>query len=702
MNKLISLLTTSAIAMSIATPALAEREAEAEKEYIFEEITVSATRRDQTAQKVPVTLDVFTGFTLQKSGTVDIRNIFRSAPNVNYTQFRSTEPTLFIRGIGSVFNSMGIDRPVGFYVDDVYLGRAAGALSNLVAIERVEVLKGPQGTLFGRNTTGGAISYVTKNPSDELEYRASVGYGNYDDVRLQGYISGALAEGISANLSVGFHQRDGFSTNLTTGDELENEDAISLRAKVKISTGDTSELIISGDYFNRDAAGIARIPVVGGDGTLPAQLPIDPPRNHTHTPGFGSGAAELETWGITSHFSAETGLGEVTWINSYRRMRAFEFQELFADLPGLTQSFINHMPESRQFSSEFRLSGTAGDLDWIVGSFFYFEDVDDQGDQTRFTRSYNSEISNDSFALFVDGIYSVTEQFRIGGGLRLTYDKREMEWRACTCAVEADQDVADFTGDWTRLTGRLLVEYDVSEDIYAFASYTRGYKAGGFNSQATAANLIRVIDPETVDSFELGIKSDLFDNRVRFNLTGFWTKVKDVQISALEDEISGLVVTDNFGEVTTKGIEAEVKVAVTDWFQVDAAYGYTDAEYTRSAIVGGSDINGLRVNRVPENTFSGGANLNVPVGEGIELDGSMRWSWTGDIRTRLSDVPRQDIGSFSKLDANIGLVFDEGYEVRIWGQNLTDEIIVQHIAFGGPSGVLAPPRTYGITLTIQN
>ena len=669
---------------------------------LMEEITVSATRRDVTAQKVPVTLDVVTGAQLERSGTIDVRDIFRSAPNVNYTQFRSTEPTLFVRGIGSVFNSMGIDRPVGFYVDDVYLGRAAGALNELVALERVEVLKGPQGTLFGRNTTGGAISYITKNPSEETEYDISAGFGNYGDQRLKAYVTGELSDGLSANLAIGYHKRDGYAENLTTGDDLEDEDAISVRAKLRFDLGG-GDLIVGADYFERDAAGLARVPVTGGDGTQPPVPALSPPRDHTHTDGFGSGAAKLRTWGVNSTFTADVGFGDVTWITAYRNMNSFEFQELFADLPGLTQSFINHNPTSSQFSSELRFSGQTDSWDWIAGAFFFTEAVHDVGNQTRFTRSYDSRIDNDSIAVFFDGFYSLSDRARVGVGVRVTDDRRQMDWQACLCLDPLDQDKASFKGDWTEPTGRLLIEYDLNDDVYTFASYTRGYKAGGFNSQATSANLIRVIDPENVNALEAGLKGDFLDNRLRFNITAFWAKVEDVQISALEDEVTGLVVTDNFGEVTTQGIETELRFLPADWLQFSLAYGYTDAEYTGSAIVGGTDIKGLQVNRVPENTLSAGIDFDHQFDGGAYLNGRLAWAWTDEIRVRLSDVPRQDIGDWNKLDASVGFGRDGSpWEFRVWGQNLTDEDIIQHIAFGGPSGVYAPPRTYGLTITLRS
>ena len=688
----------------------------------LEEVVVSATRREGAgAQSVPISLNVFDGSQLARTGTIDVRDVFRSAPNINYTQFRSTEPTLYIRGIGAVFNSLGLDRPVGFYVDDVFIGRGAGALTDMVGLERVEVLRGPQGTLFGRNTTAGAIAYITKDPTDEFEYDLSAGYGNYDDIRLKAYVSGPISERVSGNIALGYHDRDGFATNFTTGQDLETENNITFRGKLRIDLGEDSELILTGDAYDRDAAGFSRVPYVNTvdgevfDGTAGIPL-VDPPRSHTQTPGYGDGAAQLTTYGIGATLKTVVFDDiDLTWINAYRSMEVNEEQLLFGDVPGLPQSFIFHSPSSTQFSSELRLNGMTDRFDWVAGVYAFFESIDDKGSQTRFVRNYNSDVETESIAVFVDAMYTLTDTVRIGGGLRITHEQKEMEQFFVDSAnVPGTFDVFSFDqsslprsflaldGTFTEPTWRATIEWTPTDDIYSYVTYTRGFKSGGFDTQENDIRSARVVEPELVDSVEVGAKTQLFDDRMRLNIAAYYIELREAQLSALLDEATGLVGTSNFGDLDSKGVEIEASGVLADWLQIDLNYGFTDAQFRSDIIVGGTNINALEVNRTPKHTASIGLQGSIALDNFI-IDYGTQYAYTDGVRTRLSNVPRQDLPEFTKWDANISIGPQSGkWEIAFWGQNLGDTEIINHIAFGGVSAVFGPPRTYGVTFSLRN
>ncbi|MGH8240836.1 MAG: TonB-dependent receptor, partial [Steroidobacteraceae bacterium] len=309
-----------------------------------------------------------------------------------------------------------------------------------------------------------------------------------------------------------------------------------------------------------------------------------------------------------------------------------------------------------------------------------------------------------SMAAFFDSLYSITDTVRIGGGVRLTHDKRSMTHVITPPTAVITRN--DFSESWTEPTGRAVIEWKAADQLFVYGSYNRGYKAGGYDTFARSPLGLGVINPETVDSFEVGFKSDWWNKRLRLNVAGFRTNIKDYQLSALVDPVLVISRATNAGDIQSTGFEAELSVRPTEWFGINAAYGDTDSKFDSDIIIdaAGTNLNGLYVPRTPKETYGLGVDFRVPVGGGT-LDGSASYTHRDEVFGEANNNLMQLIPRTNVLDANVGWLSSSGrWELRLWGRNLTDEDIILQIAAAGgaPSAVYAPPRSYGVTATLRN
>lgn len=682
------------------------------------DIVVTAQRREQNLQSVPASVSAVSGDTLDRAQITDVRQLLATTPNISYTQFRATEPTLYVRGIGPFLNTVGLERPTGFYVDDVYVGGSGvAALGTLLGLDRVEVLRGPQGTLFGRNVTAGVLHYITKDPTDQASGKISLGYGNYDALQGQVFANGALGTGVSANFAGSYNRRDGFSRNLTTGDELDNDDSFALRGKLKFDVGSGS-IILGADYFKRDANGTSRISIRNnGNGAPSAER-----RSGVQPVGvtaYGPGANKLDAWGVSAKFKSDLGFANLTAIGAYREYDARDFHVTQVRTDGsvafgvpasgisvTTDNFV----KQNQKTLELRIDNSSDTFDYVAGLFYLNEKVDGR---TIFRRSNNfgvslaastlsrAPISAESYAAFFDGIYHITPDLKFGGGLRYTKDKKSVSFSPVNLLTNTVFFTKSDKYSNGELTYRALIQYEPSNDLNLYGNYSRGYKSGGFDTEATAIAGTPALDPETVDSFEIGAKTQFFDRRVRLNLAAFTMKLKGYQISAL-DPLTLTTRSFNAGNLRSKGFELELLALVTEGLQVNVGYGYTKANYTSDITSAGVNINGFRVQRVPRNSLNIGASYEFDTDAGT-FDLRADYAYVDKMEGNERNQIQNQHPSFNTVNASIGFeTKDERWRFNVWGRNLTNELIVRQItsiSVNQVGAVFDAPRTYGLSAT---
>ncbi|WP_380875724.1 TonB-dependent receptor [Sphingomonas sp. DBB INV C78] len=604
----------------------------------IEDIVVTAQRRSESLQNVPIAVSAFTADQLRNQGVSNTLELGRFVPNLvsmNNTGI-GTANAFYLRGLGNTETIPTFDPPVGTYVDDIYLSRQNANNINLFDVERVEVLRGPQGTLFGRNTTGGAVNVILKEPGNEFGGFAELGYGRFDKKVARGSVDIPLADTFAIKVSGYWQNDDGYVKNVTTGQRLNDDDGWGARLGIR---GELSPSI----RWNGSYAHI----IANGENILNFQCnPADPTdcKGRFATTGIPSGKSSEDspfstlpitgrkknfllgnyttTDLVTSNFEFDvadhTTVSLITGYVSQDQTYALDFYDGRSG-----PSLANPIPPVRgyerggfailtdgqheQFSQEVKVNGRLADglIDYVAGAFYLVENNRTDFADT-FTLSPTTTLvladrllrnKTEALAGYAQVDVNVTEQLKLTAGIRYTDETKTLDVHdnRASCndgTLEATcLDTSNLVGPsglavpdklkaklWTP---RFAVNYKVTDDVLLFTSATRGFKSGGWNARATAANAFLPFGPEKVWSYEAGIKSDWFDNRVRANLTFFYADVSDLQTpSALVNPNgSATFITRNFADFTNKGIEAELTVVPVDGLHLYVNAGYQDAKY---------------------------------------------------------------------------------------------------------------------------
>ena len=609
------LLLLAGTAMIAARPAMAQDQqapveavaaaaAEPVDEVDTGEIVVTARRRDEALQDVPIAVTAYSGAELERRGATDITDVAATTPNVTLEVSRGTNSTLtaFIRGIGQQDPVGGFEQGVGIYLDDVYLNRPQGAVLDIYDVERIEVLRGPQGTLYGRNTIGGAIKYVTRRLSDEPEVsaRATVGtYGQLDGVVTASY---PLSDMVRIGASVARLTRDGFGKNFTTGKDNYNKDVKAGRVSLEIGPDESAFLRLSADYTKdlSDPRGGHRLipglqsgaPVL--DDEFDSLGGIDDPHQKVVSKGFAANG-QLQ-------IAAGLKLKSITAFRKDKSTTPIDFDALPAidlDVPGIYKN--------DQFSQEFQLEVDKGPLSGVVGAYYLNANADTTFDVRLFT-TFNSPIfggfsafsdghvDTKTWAIFGDFSYEFSDQFSASVGGRFTNDKRHATVLRQSFLGNGStvfgglgtpfptlplSITSDFEGNRTdkAFTPRVSVSFKPNEDHHFYASWSKGFKGGGFDPRGQSKSAFdadgdgdtdaadtfeyMTFEPEKVTSFELGWKASLLDKRVFTSLALFRANYKDMQIPASTPckDVNGLDsfcgLTSNAGKARIQGVEWE-------------------------------------------------------------------------------------------------------------------------------------------------
>jgi iron complex outermembrane receptor protein len=696
-----------ALASSFSVPAVV---AQSEQPSLsLEEVVVTARRRSESLQDVPIAVTALSGEALTLKGAADIAELAQSIPSVTLEPSRATNTTLtaFIRGVGQQDPLAGFEQGVALYIDDVYMARPQGALLDIYDVERIEVLRGPQGTLYGRNAVGGAIKYVTRRLGDEPELRLKANVGSYNQLDLVGTAAMPVTDTFRVGATVASLTRDGYGDNKFNGDEQYDKDLFAYRISAEFEPSDDILVRFAYDKSEDDSSPVA------GHRPFPGAVSGFPVLKDVHD--TQAGAADLpSTAGINGNneIEAEGFMLSVDWnLNERHTLRYIgayreDDTESVIDFDSLPVMDFDApvIYENEQTSHEFQWLYNSER--WNIVSGVYYLDAEAANDfdvvlgQIGPVTAYTGgTIETEAWSVFADVTYQLTDRLALSVGGRYTEDKRTADvfranylslgspafgvedafLLAVTSDYEADKTYTDFSP-------RVNLSYQINDDVTVYGGYSQGWKAGSFDPRG--ANFVTPqveegFDPETLDSYEIGLKSTWWEGRALTNVAVFYSDYQDMQIpgsvgfdsdgDGVNDSFVGTVT--NAGEAEISGIEVEGNFLFTENFSAQLALSFLDAEIKEWQF-NGEDVSD---NREIQNTPEEMAYIGFTYVTGL-LDGDLtlnaNWSYKGDITQFEAPVPVIDQDSYDMVNASIVWQSgDEHWLLGIHGKNLTDEEI---------------------------
>jgi iron complex outermembrane receptor protein len=690
---------------------------------VLEEVTVTAQKREQNLQDVPIAITVFDAETLRFNDIANLEEIAERTPNFVMTSVNPAEPNFYIRGIGTEgLNSNAAGDPsVVMFVDGVYVGRAGGSNLDMFDLERVEVLRGPQGTLFGKNAVGGLIHMVSARPSEEFDARLQATVGNLNRLDFRGMATGPISDSVSGKVAFSSRTRDGFVLNETTGTETHNENVQSVRGALLFKPNEDLDILISADITQQDQEGkprtnLCNVPTYAGprcEGINPDPLIVN---------AVTDGHLDREVWGALAQIDWQTGIGMLTSITAYREADV-DFEDAFFSNPiSSTQieSINRNVEESDQFTQEFRLASTAVDnrMNWVVGLYYLKENVTrvEMLDQ-RFAAlapflegqaAWPQDVTTKSTALFAQLDFAITEKLVLTVGGRQTWEEKDVLLGAKLISGGSpppwNQDYLVSTEeDWSEFTPKIVLDYSVNDNLMFYGSAANGFKSGGFQGTAsTPESAATPYDPETAWAYELGGKSQWLENQLRINVALFQIDHKDLQVSELIPACC--VVIGNAADAETKGVEIEFVLAPTPGLEFTGNYSYLKAEFTDFAEGASADNTGNTLPRSPKNSWYLAGDYNWSMGNFGSARIHVDWSYQDDIFFEASNTPNEVQEAYHLWNARLAFMDPENnWELTFWGKNLGNELIKTHIVAFPPYSqelvIYQPERTYGVSLT---
>jgi iron complex outermembrane recepter protein len=708
---------------AIATDAAAQ---DAPRQFAgLEEIVVTARRTAENVQSVPMTVNVLTADAIENKGLANFANVNGLVPNVVWSDSGggTYKNKLTIRGIFSGASDYGFDPGIGIYLDDVYVGAASGFNSALLDIDRIEVLKGPQGTLFGRNTTAGAISLHTRRPSVTESYtEANLRAGSYNLFEGRFMTSQPLSDTTALKFSGIYRDRDGYQRNAVSGRrDLNNDHYYGGRMQFLWAPSSDFDLLASADYYkNEDKQDILSCR------GAPFCTDVNPTRDSVYDDiaADNNTTSNRAMWSASLHatWRATPNL-EVASITAYRHLDAFIDQDQDFSPVEVTRSGID-MPKDWQLSQELRIAaGGDGPLRGVAGVYYFKEDREVSipfiikgpvvasfgGANADMVQLTSSQQQTSSWAVFGQGSWDVTSHLTGELGLRYTRDSKDFTYEQTENDVVATLPPslvnaiylipyprASGSDSWSETTGTASLTWSFTDEIRAYARYSRGYKSGGFQMTTNSAGLLptRPFGPEILDQYEIGLKTELLEHRLRVNLAAFQMKYDDIQVQITNDVTRQKFVT-NLGSAQSEGAELEFTAVVLDGWTIDGNVGRQRPKFTS----GPSDGKTLRY--APKTTASLSTNFDYPLWSGWR--GS--FSATGVYRASMFLNTSATFASpeVTTVNARLGFQQEHGpWGVYLWGDNLGDSrrfVDFVNALPTAPEGFhISTPRTYGVEL----
>lgn len=682
----------------------------------LEEVTVTAEKRKESLQDTPISIAAFSGEALETKQIASLADMTTLVPNLQISPHPNTGTTVraMIRGIGEPSAVQTRDNPVAVYIDGVYVGRGQGLASELAELERVEVLRGPQGTLYGRNATAGAINFITKAPQlGEFSGQQAFTVGRFDEFRSRTSINIPVGDTLAFDLAYVINKKHGFVQNLGAGSSrFGDTDRHGARGAMLWKPLDTFEARYTYDstWLEDTSLYVAAVPFYPAEGRLPRSgtsgaVPLRPGDSH------------VQGHNLTLNYEVAANL-TIRSISGYREVRDETNQ---AYNPAVVRPFLPlynfSTTDQRQFSEELQFIGDAfdGGLKY-VGGLYYFRESGDGLAQTTTLAARNPRLfdwMNKAYAVFGQATWTpgvLDKRLHLTLGARWSKDEREasvFETRIPNVGPTTVVINAAGASSFDDVSPSGTVQFDISPDINVFARIAKGYKTGGFNPTASSAAAFALgFDPETLVSYETGIKSEFLNRRIRFNATAFYSDYDDIQTNVFNPINTRIFDVINAGKAEIKGIEIDVTAMLLEGFIVSGSYGYVDPEFKKVVDLGGNDITpGFHFPHAPKNSFTLGADYKSPQTPVGIVDVSLGYGWQ-DKFFGVTTGGNIIADSYGLLNGRIGLsdvAGIEGLKIAVWGRNLTDETYyATHFAFGDVAvAMFGEPRTYGVDLSMR-
>ncbi|PCJ35442.1 MAG: TonB-dependent receptor [Alphaproteobacteria bacterium] len=736
----------------------------------IEEIVTTARKRTENLQEVPIAVSAFNKSMLNDRSIFNLQEMGRYVPNLDFSSGQINgggfNSQITIRGIGQTDFLVTTDPGVGTYVDGVYFARTMGGVMDLLDIERIEILRGPQGTLFGKNTIGGAVSITSSKPTGEFGGRAEVTIGKWNRIDARGNMDISIVEDkLAANVAVSSKNRDGYGVE-SDGSETGDENVAAARVQVDWKASDTMNILLAADVtrqrqghlptsflaFEPNAGLMGLYNAVGGITGLWEPYILDIPEDPFYSPGAGDNINNLDAWGVSATVDWASDQMDVKSITAYRELSAIWGGDMDGDPTRAINQALNDN-EQWQFSQEIQLSGDHMDdrLHWMVGAFYFRENAVDRnqvrfavplfaglealpgaiiplGDPTNPATPFAGGAGNpvnigfdieldvlndvdiESIAGFSHATFDITDRLNIFGGLRYTWESKNyfLSHRRINANVFAAGSPRTVEDSWSTLSPKAGLNFKATEDVMLYGSYSRGFKSGGFNGRPLLEAEVQSYDPEFVDSFEVGIKSVLFNNRLQVNLTGFYYNYSDIQLTAItQDAIGNLVITvTNAAKAKIKGLELEMQARPAPGLDLTVAIGYTDAGYSDIGTATGITLDS-KLPKTPEWTASAGIQYSIPLDDHGFLTFQGDWSYKGKTYSDVQNFESAAQDGYSLFNARISYrTSGDEWEVALFGKNLTDKRYLLNASdVSGGQGVTygwyARPREWGLSLSTQ-
>ncbi|MEM1380628.1 MAG: TonB-dependent receptor [Pseudomonadota bacterium] len=709
---LLSSAALSALCVAAAPAALAQDDDE-------DVVVVTAQRVEQSLQEVPAAVTNLSATDLEEAQVLNVSDLQYQVPNISIAAGTGTANSarIFLRGVGEDESRGAVDPAVGVYVDGIYIGRQVGALFDLVDLERIEVLRGPQGTLYGRNTNGGAIKLISKRPEMENggEFRTILGNEGRVDLRATGNL--ALSDNTAIRVTGFSRQRDGFWEFNPTGPVFEDNGGefgelkvSAIRASLLHNFSDDWRILIQGDYTNDQSDPIpdSAAPPNDADNNV---FTIEPLPGTTCAPGpvtfralgcFGDYDNETISSGLAATIEGKIGGLDFLSLTGYREMEDDLVTRI--GFPYFQQT------DQDQFSQEFTLSSDSdGPFNWVGGVYYFQEDV---LLETTFIFPFAVDVTTESYAAFFQGFLDVSEQGTFTFGVRYTDEEKDLD-----AANQAFNLTRVESANFDDVSYTIKYDHDITDDVMVYGSYSTGFKSGGWSPDCFgAAACFQAVDEETLQSFEIGTRTEFLDNRLRFNATYFNNNYEGLQIGAT---VPGLGFTRfNVDETSIQGFEFEWNFELTEQFTIFGNLGILDAEYesitedqagaltnSGASCDAGQDLVdcafGLELKNAPEYKGLVGASYVTPFAGGLlSLRGDLQfedesWSLVANGPPHALTDPGLLVNArvrYEPLDGN--------WFFAVWGQNLTDQEYWRAASANSFTAYASPPITYGVEFGI--
>jgi iron complex outermembrane recepter protein len=777
--KFTSVTAASLIALAVsATPAMAQS---AEDGADSNEIIVTAQKREENLQDIPLAVSVVGGEQIANNGGVTLENAQYLVPSLNFRKSgTSLNQALFLRGVGTINFSIAAEPSVAAVLDGVVLSRAGEGFTDLFDVERIEVLRGPQGTLFGKNASAGVVSIVTKRPTAEFGATAEASYFSKSEVRGRVTVNAPLGENLRSRVTGFYGQYDGNINNLTTGNKVNGYKHYGVRGAIEADLGEAITLTLRGDWRKADdnccAEIIGTTPTNAAAGVL-AGTGINGDRTRSIRQNLVTATKE-KSWGVGLQADIEVGSHTLTSITSYRGWDNTEIRDgdwLDRAYIGIAQLHDNGPQESKTFSQELRITSPSGQfLEYVLGAYYSKADSD-----RTFARSviqcptspattpnpavpcpatgapvsttpfasadFGSVFKNTSF--FGQATANLTDDIRLIGGLRYTSDKLSVDHiRRTTLAgpgIQPSFDAGVYNNGAlavpgpgflaglpngipfatrtsnNNLSGKAAVQFDITDDVMAYASYTRGYKGPAYNIFFNLTTIgTGVIAPETVNAYEAGLKNSFLDGDLVVNVAAYYAKYNNYQANS-PDFVANVRTTrlTNAGTVSTKGFELDFLARPSRSFSVSGGLAYNKAQVVNFRLPPGADATqliakGTPLANAPEWKMALGANYEWETGGFANVDFGAQMAMQSDQIYELSPSLAVRRGStvdgYATVDLSAALVAPgDGWRLQFQVKNLFDKSFASSIVSGGPGGAFRyiipreADRYFGITARVN-